>query len=271
MGFLSGTKKICRKIKKLLNNMQTAFAMFSRLPMPQVEWEPENMRFMLCFFPFVGAVICAASLLLAFFGNRLGLQRSFLSALLVLLPVVITGGIHLDGFLDTMDALSSWKGRAEKRRILKDPHTGAFAVISACSVFLVWYGAYTQLLSDWEALQTVSLTFILSRALSGWAVITFPKTSEKGTAAQFSETADARIVRRVLLVMAFLTMAAMAIVRPLYGFTAAGCSLVLLLIYYRTAVIDFDGTNGDLAGWFLCLCEVGNALILAFLSGCGQG
>ena len=46
----------------------------------------------------------------------------------ILIPVLITGGIHLDGLLDTADALSSYKTKEEKLEILKDSHAGAFAL-----------------------------------------------------------------------------------------------------------------------------------------------
>ena len=42
-------------MKSLWNSFKIAFAMFSKIPMPQAEWTEENMRYMLCFFPFVGA------------------------------------------------------------------------------------------------------------------------------------------------------------------------------------------------------------------------
>ena len=43
--------------------------------------------------------------------------------------MAVTGGFHIDGFMDTMDAFHSYKPREEKLAILKDSHIGAFAVI----------------------------------------------------------------------------------------------------------------------------------------------
>ena len=37
-----------------------------------------------------------------------------MTAVLVLVPVFVTGGIHVDGLLDTSDALSSWQGEKQK-------------------------------------------------------------------------------------------------------------------------------------------------------------
>ena len=56
------------------------------------------------------------------------------------MPVAVTGGIHLDGYADTSDALSSYGDREKKLEILKDSHCGAFAVIRLCSYFVAYFG-----------------------------------------------------------------------------------------------------------------------------------
>ena len=249
------------------NNLCAAFAMFSKIPVPKVDWEKENLKFMLCFFPLVGVVIGGAFLLMAELGLREGLQAGFLCALLVLVPVVITGGIHLDGFLDTMDALSSWQGQEKKREILKDPHTGAFAVISAGTYFLCWYGACHQLLQNRQALQVMALGFILSRALSGIGVVVFPKSNPLGTVAEFAEKAGEKLVCSVLLLTAGAVVALLFMINPMYGTGVLLFAAGLFGFYYRTAVKSFGGICGDLAGWFLCLCETGICMVTAFLSG----
>ncbi len=48
-------------LKNLWNSFKIAFAMFSKIPMPQADWSEENMRYMLCFFPFVGAAVGAVT------------------------------------------------------------------------------------------------------------------------------------------------------------------------------------------------------------------
>ena len=100
--------------------------------MPNVEWKPESMRYMMCFFPLVGVVI---GLLLAgwvWLSGALGFGAILRGAGSVLIPAAVSGGIHLDGFADTCDALASNAGPERRGEILKDPHTGAFAVIGLC-------------------------------------------------------------------------------------------------------------------------------------------
>ena len=102
-------------VKSLCNSFKIAFAMFSKIPMPQAEWTKENMKYMFCFFPFIGTAIGALTLAASWAAGHLGLSVLFLSVILTVIPVLVTGGIHVDGLLDTADALSSWQER--KRRL----------------------------------------------------------------------------------------------------------------------------------------------------------
>ena len=82
----------------------------------------------MCFFPLVGVVTGILEVIL---GNALLVYTScgtlFFAGVMTLLPVLVNGGIHMDGFLDTMDALNSYGSREKKLEILKDSRTGAFA------------------------------------------------------------------------------------------------------------------------------------------------
>ena len=102
--------------------------------MPRSEWTDENKSYAMCFFPWIGAVIGLLSYGVFRFskwfdGNGGGNYSLFFVIFLILIPVFITGGIHLDGFLDTQDALSSWQTKERRLEILKDSHAGAFAII----------------------------------------------------------------------------------------------------------------------------------------------
>ena len=117
------------KIRTLLESLDVAFSMYSAIPMPQIEWNERNMKYMMAFFPMVGVVQGALLLGFSLLAQALGLGFVLFAAVAALLPLFVTGGIHLDGFCDTVDALSSHQTREKKLEILKDPHTGAFAVM----------------------------------------------------------------------------------------------------------------------------------------------
>lgn len=253
-------------MKSLWNSFKVAFAMFSKIPMPKADWTEENMKYMFCFLPFVGTVIGAASLAVFWAGCRFGADKSFLSVLLVLVPVLVTGGIHVDGLLDTADAMSCWQERERRLEILKDSNAGAFAVITACVYFLAWYGAYMQIGGNKYAMCSMAACFMVSRCLAGMGVIILPKAKADGTVAEFSRKSKDNAVKFTLLIMLAILLACMLFIHPIYG-GAAFLTAVLIFIYYRHMALKyFGGTTGDLSGCYVCLCEAGTALVLAVIS-----
>ena len=253
-------------MKVLWNNFKIAFAMFSKIPMPKADWDEKNMRYMLCFFPLIGAVIGGLILLAGCFGMHFGFQTNFMAALLTLIPVLVTGGIHVDGLLDTADALSSWQERTRRLEILKDPHAGAFAIITACAYFLAWFGAYSVVWTDRDCMCILALGFLLSRSFSGLGVVTFPKARPDGTVAEFSRSASELRVKRVLIGYSILLGIGMVWIQPVLGLAAVLTAVLVFVSYHHMALKYFGGTTGDLSGWFLCVCEVGMAVSLAVVS-----
>ncbi len=250
-------------MKSLWNSFKIAFSMFSRIPMPRADWSKENMKYMLCFFPWIGGVIGLISAGAAFLCSRLGFQKEFIIVILVLIPVLVTGGIHVDGLLDTADAMSSWQERKRRLEILKDSNAGAFAVITASVYFLCWYGAYSQIWYYYDAMYVMGAGFMVSRCLSGIGVVTIPKAREDGLAAEFSGKAEDVRVRNILILYLVLLAVLMVWLNPVLG-CAALVTAILIFVYYRhMAMKYFGGTTGDLAGFFLCICELGMALALA--------
>lgn len=253
-------------MKSLWNSFKIAFAMFSKIPMPQADWSKENMKYMFCFFPFIGAVIGGITTGVSYLGVHFGFTKEFIVIALILIPVLITGGIHVDGLLDTSDAMSSWQERSRRLEILKDSNAGAFAVITACVYFMCWYGAYSQIYDQRTVIYVMGIGFVLSRCLSGLGVITLPKAKEEGTVAEFSRKSQNITVRNVLCIYLVLLLLLLLWIHPIYG-CCAFVTAILVFIYYRYMALKyFGGTTGDLSGCFLCLCEVSIALVLAVVS-----
>lgn len=125
-----------------------AISMYSKIPMPNVEWTEERMRYVMCFFPLVGIVQGAAlGLWLHLALDVLNLSVGAAALTGAAIPLLVTGGIHMDGFLDTMDAIHSYGDRSRKLEILKDPHLGAFAVISFGVYMMLYLGVFHEYLS----------------------------------------------------------------------------------------------------------------------------
>lgn len=237
-----------------LKGWMIAFAMYSKIPMPAVEWERENMKYVMCFFPWVGAVSGLCFYFWGSYGKSVPVGETLYGVILTIIPVLITGGIHVDGFLDTMDALSSWQPKERRLEILKDSHAGAFAVIAGCLYFLTWFGFATELGS--QGIPLVSLGFFLSRCLSGYAVTAFPCAKDSGLAAMFSEKAEKKKAQAVLLAETGAVLAVMLWTNLYPGIAVAAVSGLVFFWYYKMSRKKFGGITGDLAGWFLQVCEL---------------
>ena len=246
----------------LLNAMIIAIAMYSKIPMPRGDWNEKNMRYAMCFFPLVGVIIGVLEIVA---GNLITVWKGegtfFYAVVLTLIPVFITGGIHLDGFADTMDAKSSYGDREKKLEILKDPHTGAFAIISLCCYFLLCGGIFSEMRT--ERLFAAALVFVFSRSLSGISVVTFPAAKNSGLLRTFQDGAQKRNVRIVLIFWLLAAGVGFYLTAGLCGGAAAAVGLAVFFYYYQFSRKQFGGITGDLAGYFLQLCELFMLAVLA--------
>ncbi len=248
----------------MLKSIAVAFSTYSSIPMPQFTWTEKNMRFSMCFFPLIGAVIGGLMLLADYVCSAMSVTPIFRAALLTALPVLITGGIHMDGFLDTIDARRSFKGKEERLRILKDPHTGAFAVIYTGVLLLMSFGLSAETGSR-QVLLACALSFVTARCLSGISVVSFPKARQDGSLKMMADASHKR-VRFVLILELLFTAAAELAAAPWSGGAAIFTQGILFYYYRRMAERDFGGTTGDLAGWFVTMAEFA-ALCAAVLAG----
>ena len=179
-------------MKDVLRSAAMAFQMFSVVPMPRVEWKKENMRYMLCCLPLVGVVIMAALWLWERLCGVLGFGSVLYAAGLTLLPALLSGGIHLDGFCDTADALSSHAAPERKREILKDSHTGAFAILYTAGWTLAFFALCTETACTWQGALFLGRLQIASRALGAFASVTLPGSGQTGLLATFRSAAEKR-------------------------------------------------------------------------------
>lgn len=262
-------------MRQLWNSFKIAFSMYSKIPMPKSDWTEENTRYVMCFFPLVGVPVGLLTLLWLKAAEVTGLIGSpFSAVILLLIPVAVTGGIHLDGLLDTADALHSYQGKEKRLEILKDPRAGAFAVIQAVVYFLFYYGIYAYLEPKSgpmakEAWGVIALSFIVSRSLSGYAVVAFQKAKNTGLAALFSDAAQKKTVKITMGIYLILTAMGMAVISPVYALAALLAAGIVFFYYRRMAYEQFGGITGDLAGWFLQSCELAMAFAVLVVYAAG--
>lgn len=240
----------------VIRSVVMAFSMFSKIPMPRVEWRENSMRYTLCAFPLVGAVVALALWGWAALCGALAIGDLLYAAGCVVLPILLTGGIHLDGLCDTADALCSLGDREKKLAILKDPHIGAFALIWAAAYLLGLFGVFAELRGVPALPWFLGFTLVLSRAVAGFFTAALPNARTGGLAHTFSQSAQRTPVYALLsLWCAGAAAAAFAIDwRSAVGMLAG--LLVVSLIFPRMAMRQFGGVTGDLVGFFIQMSEL---------------
>lgn len=243
----------------MIRSAVIAFSTYSRLPMPQVEWSEENRRYAMCFFPLVGMVIGGLIWLWLCACGWLELNALVKGAVGAVIPLFVTGGIHMDGFMDTTDALASWQPREKKLEILKDSHTGAFAVMG-CAAYMLLLTAFLSMAKPKAGAQ-VGVCFVLSRALSAWAVAFFRSARPDGMLDKFATASKRRMVSLSGLIYAIVCIVIWCLWEVWLALICAGAAALVTLYYKRMSEEQFGGVTGDLAGWYsqtleLCLIIV---------------
>ena len=247
-------------MNKICNSLVLAFAMYSKIPTPKADWEKENMCYVLCCFPLVGVVIGALVCGWGWLSARLSIGVLLRTAVYVLIPVLVTGGINLDGFLATCDALHSYAEKGRKLEILIDPHAGALTIICGISLCVLYFALWSEL--SMHGVRSLAFGFVISRCLSGWSVAIFPCAKDTGLARTFQDAAHRHVVAVICSVELLLTLIAAFFIEPIGAASMLAAALLAMLWYHYMSRRQFGGITGDLAGCFLQMCECLMAVVV---------
>lgn len=241
-------------MKTFWNSIVAAFASYSIIPMPNREVTEESTGYQVCFIPLIGIVIGAL-----LYGWNIGwpylCDYSFLPAVIfVIVPVIISRGAHVDGFIDTVDAMCAPRTMEKKLEILKDTHTGSFAMIITLSYFLIALGVWSEM--SINAVPMLAVGFVLSRALSGLSVVTFPYAKTSNLHNIFKDVKEKRLVRLVMIIYIVVCVALMCYLQPVYGSMGVLGALLSFAYYYYVSKKHFGGITSAVASFFIQVCEL---------------
>jgi adenosylcobinamide-GDP ribazoletransferase len=215
-------------------------SMFCAIPFPGNIWNEQARDKMLLFLPVVGLEIGAIWAGLAWLCNVLNLPVLVKGLILSVYPYLVTGFIHLDGYMDVTDAVKSYRSLERRREILKDSHVGAFAVIG---IVLLLLAQFAFMASAKENAEVRILVFVpaVSRCCSALAVTILKPMNTSQYADQ--KKPKAHIVALVAMTAVFVT--AGFLLCGCYGFALVGC-LAGYGIALRKAYKSLEGMNGDI-------------------------
>jgi adenosylcobinamide-GDP ribazoletransferase len=168
------------------------------------------------------------------------------SILALLLPLVLTGGLHLDGWMDVSDAYFSHQSKEKKLRILSDPHVGSFAILSLIVLLLLRFSAIYELaslpsLSIW----TCVIVFTLPRIGAAFLLMRDKPAKDTGLAAYFQKGVTKQSIYAFTIMSLFLVATFIVFIDNKFIILFFACFLWLWIRFYRS---QFGGVTGDVIG-----------------------
>lgn len=229
----------------------TAWQFFTIFPAPGNKGTGEQgIETSIAYFPVIGLVLG---------GILLGLDQLFdlflppflIDSLLIVALVVLTGALHLDGFMDTCDGFAVKTTAEDRLRVMSDSRVGGFGVAGACCLILL---KFASLVSLPEELRAVALLLMptISRWGAAYCILSFPSARKQGLGQMYKEKAG----WPVLVIATSLTLAIASIFLTWIG--PVLMVTIWLLVYLMAKGLSFllEGLTGDTYGFIIEVSEV---------------
>lgn len=249
-----------------------------------IKWlnNKENAKYIFClrvlYGVVVGAIMCVFYILCRHFDFG---QLCFALAGATV-PVMMSGGIYLSGFMNTSDVLADrlfgkadaeTSGKAASGKpdaSAKAGYAGMHAVIAALTFFLLYAGGLSAVRKD-RQLAFLCIGYMISRTLYGMAFVWFPEAKmEKGKGMRGDAVLSPalrkalRVILSVILALCFCTC---VVIEPIMGMLEALLCMWVWTYYYYMSKKIFGGVTKESAGYFLTLCELALALFVGMFGG----
>lgn len=251
-------------MKKLYKGFIMALSMFTIIPTPYIEWDDEGVKNMMKFYPIIGLIVGVIWSIIYYLIKILNVSIALKSTIIMIVPFIVTGMLHLDGFMDVCDAILSRRDREEKLRILKDSTIGAFAVISLLILFFLQFAAIYSIIEKNMSFYILILIPIVSRSSVAYFLLSRRTIKESTLGTYFKKGTN--IKDKVIMIVSLIIMTIISfILLHVYGLV-----IVLVIILGVTWAVEkckkeFGGISGDVAGFALVLGEVIGILTLGLI------
>ncbi|MEK4712167.1 MULTISPECIES: adenosylcobinamide-GDP ribazoletransferase [Sporosarcina] len=244
-----------------MNGLLLAMQFFTAIPVrKELPLGRREVTAMYVALPFVGAAIG-----LAMYGvsellvNYLHVGTFLASVFIVLTAIILTGGLHLDGWADTGDAFFSYKDREKRLEILEDPRLGAFGTMALVLLIIVKIAVFNEILMRGSGNIAVFIAIpFLARATMNLYFSTVRLAKDKGIAHFFKEMISINILISWTLVSSAMTLFALGfmLTSVLIPIVIAVVIGIAFFTFRNWSLKHFGGVTGDLCGAFIEGMEV---------------
>lgn len=221
-----------------------------------IEARPEDLSASMAYFPLVGA-LQGAILVGTYLLFSTLLPDSVVMAIALLALVLTNGGLHLDGFADTVDGLAGGNDAGERLRIMRDSSIGAIGVVFLVLDLLIKYLALREMPAEVRLPALFMFPAIGRWAMVPMAALSTYARSEGGVGAAFAGNGVSTALKATALAGVLLALSAGAL--SLVIMALLGAVIYLMSRYFRRKI---GGVTGDVFGF---TSEAGETLFLVML------
>lgn len=251
-------------MKNLFKGFIMDVSMFTIIPTPYKVWEDNAVCHMMKLYPLIGLIVGLLNYLIYFISNYFNLPLIIITALTMIAPFIITGMLHLDGFMDVSDALLSRRDRKEKIRILKDPNTGAFSVISLGILFILNFSSVYAIIEGNKNIMGIVIIPIISRALMGYMLLK-KDTMKESSLGSYFKTGTGKVDIVVIIFFLIMALGGLVYLLGIKGLILGGFIILSAIISVKKSIKELGGMSGDIAGYGLVIAEAVGLFILSII------
>jgi len=210
-----------------------------------------ELGYSVLYFPVIGLFIGLLLFLISIILIAMHTLPPISAALVLTVWVVTTGGLHLDGLADSVDAWSGGRGDHERTlAIMKEPQCGAMAIIAVCLVLLIKYSTLVTLLED-NQLQLIVIAPILGRLALPLLFLSTPYIRPLGLGALMAH----HLPRQSSILIVTTMSAGIVLCYGSAGMIAVLTGSVVYIILWLKMIASIGGMTGDTAGAMVELVE----------------
>ena len=241
-----------------MTSILLAFQFLTILPFKVKHLKDNALAWAVVFFPIIGLVLGSILAGANYFLASYGFNEIASNIILVVLLVLLTGGLHLDGLSDTSDALFSGKSKEEMLAIMHDSHVGAMGVLAIISALLLKI-ALLSVIGPELKVKALILMCVLARWSMPLSIYSFPYARHSGKAKTFVDGMNIWIFLVATLTALAITYFLAGLVGIMILGVTAACAY-LAGIYIKSKV---GGITGDTIGAVSELMEI--AVLICFV------
>lgn len=243
-----------------MKNFITGLEFLTRIHISkQSHWSPESFGRSVKFFPLIGGILGILLVMINhLFAEYLPLMGFYmpphvLATLLIIANILLTGGLHCDGLMDTMDGIFSGRSKDRMLEIMKDSRIGANGVVA----FVLMTALKWSLLMDIAPLSLPTALFLmpmLGRFAMVMGITVFPYARPDGIGKAFAQYAD----KYTLYIGIFFT-ALMIIPLGKQAILSLAIVSFCTILFARFVTKLLGGLTGDIYG---AISELAEAMVL---------